>query len=131
MTQSPNSIIRYPPWLIVAVDMMSTLGLAAAVYFWLNDRRMTAVGLGFFGLLALVAVVDMGVSRISLEADALRVVSLFSTKRYERHDIERVTWEGGSGVAIQMKDGTWVKLPDLGRNSQSTTNTIRAWLKRQ
>ena len=101
-----------------------------AVYFWLNDRRMTAVGLGAFGLLTLIAVVDMGVSRLSLEADALRVVSLFSRKQYERHNIERVTWEGGAGVAIQLKDGTWVKLPDLARNSQSTTNTIRAWLKR-
>lgn len=128
--ESPNSTIRYPPWLIVVVDMVSTLAIGAAVYFWLNDRPMTAVGMGVFGLLALVAVIDMGVSRISLEADAVRIVSLFSSQRYERHDIERVTWEGGSGVAIQMKDGNWVKLPDLGRNSQATTNAVRGWLKR-
>lgn len=130
MTQLPNSI-RSAPWLVAAIDIASTIGIAGAVYLWLYDGPPLAVaGLAVFGLVALVAVVDAAVSRISLEADALRIVSLFSTKRYERHDIERVTWEAGAGAAIQLKDGTWVKLPELGRNSQSTTNTVRAWLKR-
>jgi hypothetical protein len=111
--------------------MASTLGIAGAVYLWLYGGPMLGVaGLAGFGLLALIGVVDAAVSRISLESDALRVISLFSQKRYERRDIERVTWEGGVGTALQLTNGNRVKLPSLGRNSQSTTNTIRIWLTR-
>jgi hypothetical protein len=130
VTQLPNSI-RSAPWLIAVIDIVSTIGIAGAVYLWLYGGPPAAVAvLALIGLLAIVGVVDAAVSRIALEADALRVVSLFSQKRYERRKIERVTWEKGSGSALQLTDGSWVKLPDLGRNSQSTSNTIRAWLKR-
>lgn len=130
MTQSPNSI-RSAPWLIVVIDMTSTLGIAGAAYLWLYGGPTPAVaGLAAFGLLALVGVVDAAVSPISLEPDALRVISLFSQKRIERREIESVNWEGGAGVARQHTNGTRAKLPDLGRNAQSTTATIRAWLER-
>lgn len=123
--------IRSSPWLIVVLDMASTLGIAGAVYLWLYDGPIFGVaGLAVFGLLALIGVIDAAVSRIALEPEALRVVSLLSQKRYERRNIERVTWEGGAGVALQLTNGNWVKLPNLGRSSQATTNTIRAWLKR-
>ncbi len=110
--------------------MASTLGIAGAVYLWLYGGPMLGVAaLAALGLLALVGVVDAAVSRIALEPDALRIVSLLSERRYARREVERVTSEGGAGVALLLTNGTWVKLPSLGRDRESTTNTIREWLK--
>ncbi|HEX4984818.1 MAG TPA: hypothetical protein VFV71_01975 [Burkholderiales bacterium] len=62
--------------------------------------------------------------------DSLVITSGFRRRRYARGELESVTWEAGSGVAIRTARGTWLKLPELGHNSQALANSIRAWLKR-
>ncbi len=46
-----------------------------------------------------------------------------------KSEITKVTWEAGCGVSLLLSDGKWVKVPDLGHNSQGLTNSIRSWLK--
>src|SRR5688572_4918345 len=55
---------------------------------------------------------------------------VFRRRRSERRELESVTWEGGSGVAIRLTSGSWLKPPELGHASQSLCNSSRAWLRR-
>lgn len=67
--------------------------------------------------------------RIVLHGDSLEIHRLFSTRRFAASEIRRFKWEGGSGVAAELTQGGWAKLPELGFNFQSLANTLRAWLK--
>jgi beta-lactamase superfamily II metal-dependent hydrolase len=92
----------------------------ASTGFWL------AVG---FALFALVGLGDALTTRVALHSDALSITSNFRRRTIPRAEIEHVTWEAGAGVSMQLQGGQWLRLPDVG-NSQATTNSIRAWLKR-
>jgi hypothetical protein len=124
-------VLGTAPWVYVAVgaaDLLFTLG---AVGLYLHQ----GLGVGFvvFVLLATLAglgLAEAAISRIVLGAHALEVQSLRSRGRYPASEIRSVNWEGGSGVSLQLATGRWVKLPELGRNSQSVANAVRAWLKR-
>ena len=76
-----------------------------------------------------LGVLDVARRRIVLGRSELRIVSMWSQRVYSRDTIDKVTWEGGVGVSLKLATGGWVRLPELGRNSQSVANTIRAWLK--
>jgi len=52
----------------------------------------------------------------------------FKRVRIKKAEIQKVTWEAGCGVSVQLTNGSWHKLPGLGQNSQGVTNSIRAWL---
>ena len=70
--------------------------------------------------------------RIVLGSDSIRIVSIsdFQSRTISRTEVDSVTWEAGCGASIKLRDGKWVRLPNVGRNPQGLTNTIRAWLKR-
>ena len=67
---------------------------------------------------------------VQLLEDSLVITSGLRKRRYARSELESVTWEAGSGVSIRTTTGSWLKLPELGHNSQGLCNSIRAWLKR-
>lgn len=123
-------ILGTAPWVYAAVgaaDLLFTLG---AVGFYLHRGFGPAfVIFAILATLAALAMTEAVVSRIVLGTDTLEVQSLRSRGRYPASEIRAVRWEGGSGVALQLATGRWVKLPELGRNSQGVANTIRAWLK--
>jgi hypothetical protein len=89
-----------------------------------------SLGFAVLCVVGVLGVVDVVRRRVVLEPDRLSVVSLWSRQVYPRAEIDSVTWDAGVGVALKLVSGRWVRLPELGRNSQSVTNTIRAWLKR-
>jgi hypothetical protein len=123
-------IFRTTPWLVGAVIVADLLFATAA---WVTYRRqgmstitMLSSGLAVFGLLGIVEVLT---ARIILADDALEVTKFWVRRSYARDAIRRATFEKGCPVALELSDGHWAKLPDLGHNSQSVTNSIRAWLK--
>lgn len=73
---------------------------------------------------------DLLTTRIVLKAEGMEVVSHFRRRFIPRADINSVTWERGSGVSLALTSGKWMRLPEIGRNSQAQVNSIRAWLKR-
>lgn len=82
-----------------------------------------------FALIAIAGMADTLTTSVRLYADSLVIMSNFRRRMIPRSELEHVTWEGGVGASLRMKSGRWVKLPDVG-NSQSVTNSIRAWIKR-
>jgi hypothetical protein len=130
-TASEQRTIRVAPWLIVCAAIAALLFLAGLVGALLLGG-VNRMALGFAGLCVVGAlgVADVGTRRVVLSPDGLSVISIWSRRAYPRDGIDSVAWEGGIGVAVKLTSGGWVKLPELGRNSQSVSNMIRAWLKR-
>jgi len=68
-------------------------------------------------------------TKIILYDKELEVISFFHKISLEKKSIEKVTWEKGGGVLVQLSNDSWVTIPDLG-NSQSVCNSIKAWVKK-
>ena len=121
---------RTAPWVAIVVTLGELLFLLGAWSSY-HDRgfgrsTLLFIGLAVFGVLGIVEVLT---ARIVLAEEALYVAKLWTRRSYPRNSIRRVTYEKGAPVALELSDGGWAKLPDLGHNSQSITNSIRAWLK--
>jgi hypothetical protein len=129
-TSEPERVFRVPRWITVF-----SLGAAVALTIVsVHLYRSEGLSLGFAlavacAVLAGVGVADGLTTCVRLYSDSLVVTARFRRRTLPRADLESVTWEGGVGVSLRLKSGQWIKLPDVG-NSQSVTNSIRAWLKR-
>ena len=67
-------------------------------------------------------------TKIIMHPNKLEVNTLFGNRVFLKESMNKVTWEKGGGVSIQLTDSNWINIPDLG-NSQSVCNSIRTWLK--
>ena len=131
VTDAGGRVLRTAPWLVALVGVASVLFVAGALFTYVDDGwSLTTLcfvvlsGLGFVGL------IDSLTCRVIFDDDALRVVSFWGRKTYPTSEISSVKWQWGTGVFLKLHEGGWAKLPELGRNSQSIANTVRAWLKR-
>ena len=118
-------------WYKVVVTISSLLIGAAGGYFliWGTSRLHQAGGLlaVAFGI---AAVVDVMLSRIVLDDDAIRIISLVRRRSYARTEFQSAKVDGGV-VVLERRGGGWLKLPDTGANSLSVRNTVHAWIKAQ
>ena len=111
------------------VGTVSALLIAAAgVYFLVRGTtRLHQAG----GLVAIVfgiaAFLDVMLSRIVLDDDAIHILSLVRRRSYRRTDFESAKVDGGV-VVLKRRAGGWLKLPDTGANSLSVRNTVHAWI---
>jgi hypothetical protein len=113
--------------MLLTVAIAETLFAVGAGYTYLTGGwSPTSLVLSALVVLGAGGVAEALVRRIVLEDDALYVADLFARRRYPRRDIVRVDAAKGCPVALQLADGRWAKLPDLGRN---VANSIRAWLR--
>ena len=78
----------------------------------------------------ILAFIDSLTAKIILLQDRLLVTSNFKTKVYYKSEVSQVKRDGGS-VFINLNDSNWIKIENIGGNTQSISNSIRAWLKRQ
>lgn len=121
---------RSPRW-VVAFLIVTTFMLAVtSIYFY----RTEGISLEFaaasaFTFLVLLGLADSISTQVAICAGRLIVRSNFRTRQFSRAELEKVTWEHGCGVSLQLRSGIWFKLPDVG-NSQAVANSIRGWLKR-
>jgi len=125
-----SKVFRTPRWLVwlVGVTFVAS-AVATGLALRLQGASLLGVGLGAFCLFALIGLFDALLTRVELHEDAVVVVRSFRRRTIPRAEIERVTWAWGGPVSLLLVDGSRVHLPDTG-NSQSRTNTIRAWLQR-
>ena len=70
----------------------------------------------------------LGFIKVGPEAVTVRLV--FSTKQYPRALVKRVSWAKGVPIALELTDGTWANLPDLGHKGSKLVGAIQAWLNR-
>lgn len=87
----------------------------------------------FWSLLAMsigsvIAIAATFTTAIDLQDSNLIVRKNFHRSSINRSEIEEVTWASGCGVSIRLSSGRWVAMPDVGRNSQSLCNSLRAWV---
>jgi hypothetical protein len=117
-------------WIRIMIIVITSGSIAAGAYFYHQDG-LTWISAFFagFSILGAVGIVESFSSYVSLDATEIRFRETLKKTAIPRADIVQVTWEAGSGVSLRLSDGTWVKVPDLGHNSQGLTNSIRSWLK--
>ncbi|HUG53464.1 MAG TPA: hypothetical protein VMR21_07680 [Vicinamibacteria bacterium] len=123
-------MIRTAPWVIVLTGVAALASAGAAAV--LLGRQGTSPGnlvLALLAALLTVASLDAAVTRLEMEGDALHVVSLFRRRKYVRSGVVKAARACGSGVGLRLSDGSWVRLPELGRSSRGLAHSLRAWLQ--
>ena len=118
---------KNPGWVAPVAVAISAILFAVAYQcreseFWMP---LSYIGLGLF---ALIAAVDSLSCYMRLTDTYLEFRVNFKRTIVQKAEIVKVTWESGCGVAVQLKDGSWVSLPYLGQDSLGVTNSVRAWL---
>ncbi len=107
-----------------AIPLLLLLPVFGGEAWWI---RAFLVAMSVAGVIVLF---ETATAYLRLDADELLCRSGFVTKRIPKNDIQGVTWEGDV-LSIRRGDGTWLKLPFLGRNTQGLANSVRAWLKQK
>jgi hypothetical protein len=129
-TSETPVIFRSPTWLLWFLSIASlTIGLGAGLLYLSGGASVYSIGLIGLSLLTIAGLADALTTRVELNDLGLTQVATFRRRFIPRGQIDSVTWEAGTGVAIRLTNGEWVRLPDIG-NSQARASSIRAWLKR-
>lgn len=118
------------PWIRVMILVVTAGSIATATYFY-RQEGLTWISAFFvgFSMFGIAGVIESFLAYIRLEETQIRFRETLRETAVPKDDIERVTWEAGCGVSLLLRSGKWVKVPDLGHDSQGLTNSIRAWLK--
>jgi hypothetical protein len=126
----PQRIFRAPRWLVAFLSLGGCLtGALAYGAYREQELSFLAATMALFAFGAVIAAINVVTTGVCLYADSLSITSGFRWRNLARQLIARVTWAKGVGVSLALADGEFVRLPDVG-NSQSVSNSIRAWLKR-
>ena len=125
-----ETIFRPPRWQLYLFFIVS-VGFPIGTYLEYASSGLTWVSMGLAALSigAIAAVAETLTTKIVLSESELQIRKWFRKTSVERATIKKVTWNKGVGASIQRKDGSWQKIPEVGRNSQSLCNSVRAWLK--
>lgn len=119
-------------WLLLsAIGLALVASLTAAAMRFAYGWGLPSLVLLAIGGLASGYVAELLMTRLILGEGVLEIRTLGKRKSCDVAELAGVTWEKGSGVALKLVSGGWLKLPELGYDSQALTNTVRAWLKRQ
>ncbi|HEX6163493.1 MAG TPA: hypothetical protein VFZ31_09015 [Vicinamibacterales bacterium] len=109
---------------MLAFVIAGTAAILTATAAW---QRLVGAAFIVFGAAAFL---DVLVSRIVLDEDAIYVISLVRKRSYPRADFESAKVDGGA-VCLKKRDGGWVVLPGTGANALSVRNSVDAWIKRK
>ena len=117
-------------WIRIMITVIASGSIAAAAYYY-HQEGLTWIFAFFagFSILGVAGIVESFSCYIRLEDTEIVFRETFGRTAIPKNDIMKVTWEAGCGVSLLLRGGTWVKVPDLGHNSQGLTNSIRSWLK--
>ena len=120
-------VFRSPSWVLGAVTAAAVLFAAGAwMQFRVRGLGLVTLTLASFAVLGVAGVAETLAQRVELSDDALHVTRWWMRRSYARDSILRVTSEKGVEAAVQLGDGRWVRLPQVGAHAP---NSIRAWLR--
>jgi hypothetical protein len=130
VTQPLPRVFRTARWYRILSALATLAIVSGGVYYIVNGRavwqRLGGALLVAFGVAGFL---DVLVSRIVLDDEAIHVISLVRQRSYQREDFESAKVDGGA-VVLKKRDGGWLALPDTGANALSVRNTIHAWIKK-
>lgn len=121
---------RSAPWMKCFGIGIAAVAMPLALLEY-SSNRLTWVSVVFF-VLSIASIIGTGAvftDGIDLEPHKLVIRKNFRRTEIEQSVIDEAKWEKGSGVSLRLSDGRWVKMPEVGRNSQSLCNSLRAWIK--
>jgi hypothetical protein len=122
-------VFRTPPSMYVLLALAEGMFVAGAAFFWNRpDDRLAWLGFVGLAVLGIVAIAEAATARVVLGATELEIVSNFRRRSYDRAGFVRVVGEKGVPVALERREGGWIKLPSSGGGPHA--NTVRAWLPR-
>ena len=132
--QSDTKVLRIKTGvsvLCVVIYIAGVVLLSLHLPFGISDRHRVWL-VPAYAVLGVLWLADIFTRRIVLGPDSIRLVSFsdYQCRTILRTEIESVTWEKGCGASLIMREGRGVRLPNVGRDPQGLTNTIRAWLKK-
>lgn len=122
-------VFRTSPWMYALLAVAQAMFTAGAIFFrGRPDDRVAWLAFVGFAVFGVVALAEAATARVVLGETELEIVSNFRRRRYDRAGFVRVVGEKGVPVAVECRQGGWIKLPSLGSGPHA--NTVRAWLKR-
>ena len=131
MSNEVPRVFRMAGWFKIVSAIATLLFLAAGGYYLLRGpSTLYRAGGAVLALFGVAGFFDTLISRIVLDDDEIRLISLVRTRRYPRSDFESAKVDGGA-VVLKRRGGGWLVLPATGQNSMSVRNTVHAWIKRQ
>ena len=124
-------VFRMARWYTIVAAVSCALICAASGYYVAFGSNVLYRAGGIAGMVfGVAAFLDVLVSRIVLDEDAVRIISLVRTQSHARSDFESAKVDGGS-VCLLRRDGGWLILPATGHNALGVRNTVHAWIKKQ
>jgi hypothetical protein len=132
--QSDTKVLRIKTGvsaLCVVIYIAGVVLLSFHLPFGVSDRHRVWL-VPTYVVAGVLSLVDLITRRIVLGPDSIRIISFsdYQCRTIPRTEIENVTWEKGCGASLIMRAGRGVRLPNVGRDPQGLTNTIRAWLNK-
>ena len=122
-------VFRMARWYKIVAAISCLLICAASGYYVAVGSNIFYRAGGIAGIVfGIAAFLDVLVSRIVLEDNAIRIISLVRTQSHERGDFESAKVDGGA-VCLKRRDGGWLILPGTGHNALGVRNTVDAWIK--
>lgn len=121
---------RSAVWLRYFLAGSTIVVSAIAIHEFNNDGwSWLSAGLALMAVACAAGAVAALTDGIDLDETSMTIRENFRRSTIARRDIEKVTWAKGVGVSLRLTSGRWIKLPDVGKNSQSLSNSLRAWIK--
>ena len=119
-------VLRQPRWIrVAAVIAALVFGIAAAVLWKTQPGTLLSWCVAGIAIIGVAGVASSATQRVTLTTDFLEVRTLGGRVSYPRAKIDRVTQERGSSPALQLSDGSWVRLFELDTRS---IRQIRSWI---
>ena len=118
------------PWVILAIGGAALIFLAGSSYFFFQgDSYLLRYGGMAVAAFALAITIDAIASKIVMDDDSIHISSLTRRRSFPRSDFVSATADGGA-VALKLKAGGWLILPNTGHNALRIRNIVDAWIRR-
>ena len=120
-----------PLWVRCSFVILGVLFGWGAVYSYENiGLDWGSVGLGIVSAIAALAFLDSFFARLVLGEKSLVIVENFKRREIGKDQIKKVVAESGVPVAIQLNNGEWLKVPNLGHSTKVIAERIHKWSRK-
>ncbi|MEO0796971.1 MAG: hypothetical protein AAFX93_17575 [Verrucomicrobiota bacterium] len=131
-SEKPEKIFRPSRGAFLWIGLVIAFSAITSVILLVTDPgSWVAIAFYVFTIFGIGGAIELKKTTLILYPSSLYFSSEFKKRRIAKNEIDRVTWEKGCDPAIQLKDGSWVKIPTVGSTNQGICQSIRAWLKRE
>ena len=115
---------------MVAIGGAALIFLTGSSYFFFQgDSYLLRYGGMVFAAFALAVAIDAATAKIVMDDDTIHISSLTRKRAFPRADFVSATAERGA-VALKLKAGGWLILPNTGHDALRIRNIVDAWIRR-